>query len=45
LATFSTKTVANLVILTKYRLGYILGDFFKKGSGHPGPFYEYPFRP
>jgi hypothetical protein len=27
-ATFSTMTVANLVILTKYGLGYSLGDFF-----------------
>jgi hypothetical protein len=34
---FFHKTVANQVILTKYGLGYILGDYFKKWSGHPAP--------
>jgi hypothetical protein len=32
---FHKKPVINLVILTKYGSGYILGDFFKKASGHP----------
>jgi hypothetical protein len=32
---FPTDEVRNL-ILTKNVLGYILGDFFKNSSGHPG---------
>jgi hypothetical protein len=35
LVTVFPKTVVNLLILTKYGLGCILGDFFKKESGHP----------
>jgi predicted neutral ceramidase superfamily lipid hydrolase len=32
---FQEKTVVVLFSLTKYGLGYVLGDFFKKASGHP----------
>jgi hypothetical protein len=35
-ATFYTKTVVNLVILTRYVLGLHFGLLFKKASGHPG---------
>jgi hypothetical protein len=32
---FPQKTVVNIVILTKYGLGYILGDFFTKSIRPP----------
>jgi hypothetical protein len=33
---FSTEE-SGVLIVTKYGLGYILGDFFINSSGHPGP--------